>query len=111
MANILTDLQMSSNFYQLNINSLIFNEIILHTIFLLDKCTFSYIFADMKLTKIAKIAINGEPVVRNYIMSHYNISRQTLHNWRKFNDKRLADDSVLRFIARHLEVDKSLLIE
>lgn len=65
----------------------------------------------MKLTKIAKIAINGEPEVRNYIMSHYNITRQTLHIWRKMEDKRLADESVLRFISRHLNVDKSLLIE
>lgn len=65
----------------------------------------------MKLSKIAKIAINGEPEVRNYIMSHYNISRQTLHIWRKFEDKRLADEGVLRFIARHLNVDKSLLLD
>lgn len=69
------------------------------------------IFAYMKLTKIAKVAINGEPEVRNYILAHFGITRQTLHIWRKFEDKRLADESVIRFIASHLNVDKSLLVE
>lgn len=64
----------------------------------------------MKLSKLAKIAINGDPIVRNYIMSHYNISRQTLHIWRKVEDKRLAEETVLNFIARHLSVEKELLI-
>lgn len=65
----------------------------------------------MKLTKIAKVAINGDPQVRNFIMSHYKITRQTLHIWRKVNDNRLSDESVLLFIARHLDVEKSLLTE
>lgn len=65
----------------------------------------------MKLSKIAKVAINGEPEVRNYIMSRFNITRQTLHIWRKVEDARLSDEGVLRFIARHLDVDASLLVE
>jgi len=54
----------------------------------------------MKLSKLAKIAINGDKEIRNFIMGHYGISRQTLHIWRAYHDKRLLDEKVINFIAK-----------
>lgn len=70
-----------------------------------------YIFASMKLSKLAQIAINGDKVVREFIMGHFDISRQTLHTWRSYNDPRLTDEKVVKFIAKHLSVEASQLVE
>lgn len=69
------------------------------------------IFDGMKLTNVATLAIKSDDSVRNFIMSHFGITRQSLWSWINSNDERLTDEKVIRFIASQLKVDSKILIE
>jgi len=70
-----------------------------------------YIFATMKLSKVAQLAIKGDPNIREFILFHYSISRQTLHTWCNNNHIKLMRDPVLSYMAKQLKVKKSILTD